>query len=198
QPRGILIGNVSIPPGDIHTLAAQGEISLPTPPAVDVDQDGNAHDLDVFKAGTSTRTPELVSGFHGVAVAPNNSATTSALTISLAGGTVGVAVSAGVNVIKTRTQAYVGANALVNQDISNAAAQQSVSVSAGNDLHQLAVGASVAGGEVGVGPAVPVAGLANPPPGLLGTGAGVQGPGDRLVPWDAPGGGGRMGVRGGG
>src|SRR5262249_15309870 len=82
-------------------------------------------------------------------------------TLSVAGATVGVAVSAGVDVVSATTQAYIGANALVNSDLSAADPNQSVLVGAGDAFYHLAIAGRAAGGFVGDGPAVGVNVISN-------------------------------------
>src|SRR5205823_1052571 len=77
----------------------------------------------------------------------------STFTISIAGGTAGVAISAGVNVVNTHTTAFIGDNATVNADTAGANSAQSVHVAAGNDFTHLAVAGTLGVGEVGVSPA---------------------------------------------
>src|SRR6185436_10358168 len=67
---------------------------------------------------------------------------------------IGIAVS--VNVINATTSAFISDDAKINQDQSNAAAGQSVTVVAANDFRHTAVAGAVSVGTVGVSPAVDV------------------------------------------
>jgi hypothetical protein len=69
------------------------------------------------------------------------------------GGTAGVAASAAVKTIKSNTQAYIGAGALINSDPAYRAETQSISLTAKNSATTLAgvVGSGSGGGSAGVG-----------------------------------------------
>ena len=74
-------------------------------------------------------------------------------TVTLGIGSVAVAVSAGVDVVKATTDAYIGASANVTAGPGTTA---SVLVGASDDFYHLSVGAGLAFGGVGVAPAVGV------------------------------------------
>ncbi len=149
-------------------LSAKGEVGLPKVGPTDTDQDGkdnaNAQGLTMQRVVT----PEVQSGFHGLSVVATNRDDIEDYSVSLAGGTVAVAISAGVNVIENTTRAYVGQNAIVNQDTSTGNAAQSVRIAAGSDFAHVAFAGSVAGGEVGVAPAASVTVLKNSTEAYLG------------------------------
>ena len=155
---GIESGGVGANP-DIDNLKAQGDIKAPQLGAMDAKQDGG-DDLrsDSFKR---TVTAGTSAGFHGLAVSATNKDDIATFTFSVGGGTVGVGVSAGVNVVTTGTKAYIGGGANVNEELSGAGASQSVLVAAGNDFKELAVAGTLGAGTVGVAPAVGVTVLAN-------------------------------------
>jgi hypothetical protein len=102
-------------------------------------------------------------------------------TVSVGGGYVGVGISAGVNVISTTTNAYIGSDAVVNQDTSSAAASQSVLVAAGSDFKHMAVAGTVGVGAVGVAPAVGVTVLSMTTAATIGAGATVNAKSEVLV-----------------
>ncbi len=93
-----------------------------------------------------------MSGFTGVAVGATNQDEIRTFTVTLGVGSVAVAVSAGVDVVKATTQAYVGANANVTAGPGAGA----VMVGASDDFYHLSVGAGLAFGGVGVAPSVGV------------------------------------------
>ncbi len=88
-----------------------------------------------------------------MAVTATNQDDIEVFTMSLAGGMVGIAISAGVNVITTDTVAFIGAGAQVNVDDTGANTYQSVKVAAANDFYHVAVAGTLAVGAVGVAPA---------------------------------------------
>ena len=93
-----------------------------------------------------------MSGFSGVAVGATNQDEIRTFTVTLGAGSVAVAVSAGVDVVKATTQAYIGASA----NVSTGASTGAVMVGASDDFYHLSVGAGLAFGAVGVAPAVGV------------------------------------------
>jgi hypothetical protein len=166
---------------DTATLSSMGEINVPDLDIMDANQDGGDDLNDGSFIGQRTATPGTRSGFHGVAVTATNKDDIESLTISLAGGIAGVAISAAVNVVDTNTSAYIGAGAQVNADTSGAGALQSVHVAAGNDFYHLAVAGSLGVGVVGVSPAVDVTVLKNTTQALVGAGATVNAMNDVTV-----------------
>jgi hypothetical protein len=143
--------------GDRTNLQSAGQVNTPQIGQMDLNNSGSGQDVqDASLSGRRTASLDTQSGFHGVAVAASNRDEIRTFTVSLAGGIVGVAVSAGVDVVNATTQAYVGNHATVNGDTSGANAAQSVLVGAGDDFYHLAVAGTIAGGLVGVAPAVGV------------------------------------------
>ena len=139
---------------DINALRNSGEVSSPNVDGVDTNDDGSK-DQDPSATGDRVLTPDQVT-VRGVAVSATNRDDIETYSVGLAGGTVGVAVAAAVNVVTTHTNAYVGDGALVNVDQANASVAQSVLVSAGNDFHHVALAAGAGFGAVGVAPGVDV------------------------------------------
>ncbi len=183
-PQAIETSTMSGVPTDVQALQSQGDISLPTLPNLEVgslDTNPSSTDLAVFTSGRRYGSPVMEQGFHGLAVTATNSDNIGSLTIGVAGAYVGVAVSAGVNVIKNMTRAYVGANGAINQDQSTAGPSQCVLVAAGSDFHHLAVVATLAAGAVGVSPAVNVTVLGNTTQAYLDAGSVVNANGDVQV-----------------
>lgn len=129
---------------------------------------------DPSLAGARNVAAETTPGFRGVAVAATNQDEIHTFTISLAGGMVGVAVSAGVDVVHANTEAFIGNNASVNASDASAAAAQSVLVGAGSDFHHLSVAGSLAVGYVAVAPAVGVNVIGNTTRAAIGDGATVR------------------------
>ena len=156
---------VNVTAGD---LSAKGEVGLPKVGPTDTDQDGKDNASAPGLKKQRVVTPEVQSGFHGLSVSATNRDDIEDYSVSLAGGTVAVAISAGVNVIENTTRAYVGQNAIVNQDTSTGNAAQSVLVAAGSDFAHVAFAGSVAGGEVGVAPAASVTVVKNSTEAYLG------------------------------
>jgi len=89
-------------------LKGQGEVNVPVIDAVDADQQGGNDATDPALSGALERTTATRSGFSGLNVTATNRDDIEAFTMSVAGGTVGVAISAGVNVVSNTTQAYIG------------------------------------------------------------------------------------------
>ncbi|TMB93338.1 MAG: hypothetical protein E6J38_11040, partial [Chloroflexi bacterium] len=121
---------------------------------------GNMPSSDASASGPHSVSANELPGFRGVAVTATNSDDVNAVGIAVAlGGSAGVGVGGAVNVITVDTTAKVGANAHVNDPApSGANADQSVFVSAGNQLHVLFASASLSiGGGAGVGVGVGVA-----------------------------------------
>ncbi|HET6237314.1 MAG TPA: hypothetical protein VFE41_20495 [Acetobacteraceae bacterium] len=112
-----------------------------------------------------------MSGFTGVAVGATNQDEIRTFTVTLGVGSVAVAVSAGVDVVKATTKAYVGANANVS---AGPGATSAVMVGASDDFYHLAVGAGLAFGAVGVAPAVGVNVITDTTNASIGNGATVK------------------------
>ena len=171
--------------GNQSALQNQGQVGTPTLGPMDLQGNGNSESLsgmDPSLSGERTATLGTASGFHGVAVTASNRDEIRTFTLSLAGGVVGVAVSAGVDIDNATTHAYIGDDALVNTtNTSSANAAQSVLVGAGVDFYHLAVAGTLAGGAVGVAPAVGVNVVNNTTTAEIGQGATVDAAGDIAV-----------------
>src|SRR5262249_40592437 len=124
-------------------------------------QSGGNNLTDPSLSGKRVVAPTTTPGFHGVAVTANNRENIRTLTIALAGGIAGIAISADVNVLNTKTRAYVGDGAIVNQSTAGASGVQTVEVGAGDDFYHLGLAGSIGGGVVGVAPAVDVTVVGN-------------------------------------
>jgi len=179
--EGIQAGQAGVESSDATTLAGDGEVNVPNLDIMDANQDGGDDLGDGSFTSQRISEPGIKHQFHGIAVTATNRDDIEAFTISLAGGTVGVAISAGVNVVDTDTTAYVGDNAVINDSLTGADEDQSVHVAAGNDFYHLAVAGSVAGGVVGVGPGVDVTVLDNTTEAYIGAGASVKAADDVTV-----------------
>ena len=168
--EGVQTSSLSGTPTDSSALKGQGEIKTPQLQAMDPNQNGSNDLTDgsfsgqrILTSGTGVR-----SGFRGLSVTAMNRDDIETFTISVAGGTAGVAISAGVNVVDTTTSATIGQDAKINEDLATANAAQSVHVAAGNDFYHMAVAGTLGVGVVGVSPAVGVTILSNT------TGAGIS------------------------
>ncbi len=106
--------------------------------------------------GDRTTSVSTMPTFHGVAVTATNQDEIRTFTVTFGAGEVGIAVSAGVDVVNANTQAYIGANATVNTNPSGASGNQAVLVAAGDDFYHLSVGVGVGVGAVGIAPDVGV------------------------------------------
>ena len=159
---------------DSGLLAAEGEVGLPT-------EDQNAqkqHATDESLEGQRVVTPVTEPLFHGLAVTATNRDDIESYTISGGFGTVGIAISAGVNVADITTHSGLGAGAVVNSDLSDANAEQSVRIASGSDFQHVAIAAGFAGGLGAVAPVAGVTVLTNQTTADLGAGASVQAIGD--------------------
>ncbi|WP_164773391.1 LEPR-XLL domain-containing protein, partial [Mesorhizobium sp. M7A.F.Ca.CA.004.01.1.1] len=98
-------------------------------------------------------TASVDTGFRGVAVSASAKDDVETFAISVGGGgSVGVAVGAAVNVVDTKTKAFIGADAQINQDMAGPGnAGQSVLVAAASDFSHVGVGAGAAFGGSGAG-----------------------------------------------
>ncbi|MEO1524344.1 MAG: hypothetical protein AAFX06_02860, partial [Planctomycetota bacterium] len=152
-------GDVSLD-SNSGTLKAQGEVGLADLDSINADQQGgnDANDQSL----TSQRVANLTTtSFRGLAVTATNRDDIETYTISLAGGIAGVAVSAGVNVINTNINSYLGDGATINGDNTGASSAQDVMVASGSDFYHFALAGTLAAGVVGVAPAVGVTVLNN-------------------------------------
>ncbi|MCP3913837.1 MAG: hypothetical protein GY713_23190, partial [Actinomycetia bacterium] len=142
---------------DSSTLSGEGEVKVPLMGAMNADQQGGNDLSDNSLSGQRIANLGTRSSFRGVSVSATNRDDIETFTISLAGGTAGVAISAAVNVVDTATRAYIGANALVNSPpTAGTNGSQRVHVGAGNDFYHMAVAGTLAAGVVGVSPAADV------------------------------------------
>ncbi|MEO1524778.1 MAG: NosD domain-containing protein [Planctomycetota bacterium] len=165
-------GGVSLD-ADSGSLAAEGEVGLPT-------EDQNAqkqHATDESLEGQRVVTPVTDPMFHGLAVTATNRDDIESYTISAGFGTVGIAISAGVNVANITTHSGLGAGAVVNSDLTDANAEQSVRIASGSDFQHVAIAAGFAGGFGAVAPVAGVTVLTNQTTADLGA-ASVQAIGD--------------------
>ncbi|MEL6105485.1 MAG: right-handed parallel beta-helix repeat-containing protein, partial [Planctomycetota bacterium] len=152
-------GDVSLD-SDSGTLKAQGEVGLADLDSINADQQGGNDANDQSLTSQRLATPTTTS-FRGLAVTATNRDDIETYTISLAGGIAGVAISAGVNVINTNTNSYLGDGATINGDNTGANAAQDVLVASGNDFYHFALAGTLAAGVVGIAPAVGVTVLQN-------------------------------------
>ncbi|HET9187009.1 MAG TPA: hypothetical protein VFN80_03575, partial [Acidothermaceae bacterium] len=141
--------------GARSSLRAAGQVGTPSLSDMDLHNTGSGESVPSDSFSRSTAVAQQ-GNFHGLAVGATNRDQVRTFTLSLAAGVVGVAVSAGVDVVSATTQAYIGDDAVVNGDTSAADSRQSVLVAAGNDFYHLAIAGTLAGGAVGVAPAVGV------------------------------------------
>ena len=168
---------------DSSGLSGQGQVNTPSLQAMNLGSGSQSvNGMDPSLSGVRTASLGIESGFHGVAVTASNRDEVRTFTLSLAaGGDAAVAVSAGVDVVNATTKAYIGDKATVNANTSAGNAAQSVLVGAGDDFYHLAVAGSVAGGFVGVGPAVGVNVITNTTEAYIGQDATVNALGDIAV-----------------
>ncbi|MBI1398269.1 MAG: LEPR-XLL domain-containing protein, partial [Betaproteobacteria bacterium] len=149
------IGNVDVTGGH-RVTATDGEVGTPVVPKLDPRQDGSDYRTNPSFTGQRVARADTDAGFSGLAVTATNRDDVETYTFAIAGGQVAVAVPASVNVVDTKTRAWVGSGAAVNTDAAGAASGQSVLVGAGNDFSYLAVEACAGGGYVGVATGVGV------------------------------------------
>ncbi|HYC46066.1 MAG TPA: LEPR-XLL domain-containing protein, partial [Burkholderiales bacterium] len=161
--------------GDRSSLRASGQIGTPDIGAMDLNADSSQEEVQNDSL-TGKRTTSLGTDtdFRGVSVSATNRDEIRTFTFSLAAGTVGVAVSAGVSVVNATTEASIGDSAKVNESTANANAAQEVLVGAGSDFFHLAVAGTLAAGAVGVAPAVGVNVIGNTTNALIGSSAVVN------------------------
>ena len=138
-------------PNQRNALHAQGQVNTPKIGGMDLHNSGSAEQPD-DKSLTGRRSTKLAqdTGFHGIAVTATNRDAIRTFTISFAAGSVGVGVSAGVDVVHAKTTAFIDDNAVVSANGG------SVLVAAGDDFYHLAVGVAIGVGGVGVAPNVGV------------------------------------------
>ena len=145
--------------GNHAAFQSEGTVGTPNVSGMDLTGSGNSQSVDSMNQSlTGNRTTSVATqgGFKGVAVAATNQDEIRTFTVALGGGVVAVAISAGVDVVNAKTQAYIGANATVNTGSGAAGSGQTVLVGASDDFYHLSVGAGVAIGFVGVAPSVGV------------------------------------------
>ncbi|HVC51376.1 MAG TPA: LEPR-XLL domain-containing protein, partial [Stellaceae bacterium] len=170
--------------GNRASLQSQGQVGTPSLGGMDLSGNGKNTDMsteDPSLSGVRTAGLATDTGFHGLAVTASNRDEVRTFTVSLAGGLVGVAVSAGVDVSNATTKAYIGDNATINGDTTLADPAQSVLVGAGSDFYHLSVAGTLAGGAVGVAPAVGVNVITNKTEASIGASATVNALGDIAV-----------------
>ncbi|WP_456654689.1 hypothetical protein [Bradyrhizobium sp. JR3.5] len=149
-------------PSDRAQLKSQGQVNTPQLGDMDLNNNNSKTQMkteDPSLSGRRSAPVHLAPGFHGLAVAATNTDAIRTFTISFAAGSVGVGVSAGVDVVHATTKAYIGDNATINTDTPAPVVgprAQSVLVGAGDDFYHLAIGVGVGVGGVGVAPNVGV------------------------------------------
>jgi hypothetical protein len=168
--------------GNHAAFASAGQVGTPSLGGMDLTGNGNNQSINNSSlSGLRTTSVDTQAGFHGVAVAATNQDEIRTFTVTFGAGEVGIAVSAGVDVVKANTQAYVGNNALVNTGSGAPSAAQSVLVGAGDDFYHLSVGVGVGVGAVGVAPTVGVNVITNTTGAAINTGAKVNAAGSIAV-----------------
>ncbi len=143
--------------GNHAAFASSGQIGTPQIAGMDLTGNGSSQSINnPSLSGNRTTSVDTQTGFSGVAVAATNQDEIRTFTVTFGAGEVGIGVSAGVDVVKANTQAYIGVGAAVNASLAGANANQSVLVGAGDDFYHLAVGVGVGVGAVGIAPSVGV------------------------------------------
>jgi hypothetical protein len=174
-------------PTDRANLRKQGQVNTPQLAPMNLsngggdnvaDKDSGDSSLKAKRGAAPTMSP---TAFHGLAVAATDTDEVRTFTFSLGAGEVGVAVSAGVDVVSATTHAYIGANATVNAGSPALGGAGNVLVGAGDDFYHLAIAGSAAGGYVGVAPAVGVNVISNDTQAFIDHGATVNAANDIVV-----------------
>ncbi len=163
------------------SLSAQGEIGSPRVGNMDVDQKGGNDANDPSMTSQRTLVPRTRANFRGLSVTSTNRDDLEVYTISLAGGLVGVAISAGISVVEANTTAYIGNGANINADSLSPSPEQSIQVAAGHDFSQVGFGTTLSGGAIAVSPSVGVAVLSNTTDAYIGSGANLRAANDLSV-----------------
>ena len=171
ESEGIDASEGTIESKTTSSMSGDGEVSLPT-----LSADSGGNDISA-RTAAADETP----GFRGVAVTATNQDDIEVFTLSFAGATVGVAVSAGVNVVDTNTLAHIDAGAQVNTDAAGANSGQNVHIAAASDFYHLAVAGTIAVGVVGVAPAVDVTVLSGTTKAYIGSSADINAQNDITV-----------------
>ncbi len=142
----------------IASLQANGEVGSPRAGNNDVNKDGSNDATDPSMTSQRVVTPALRNDFRGLSVTSTNRDDLEIYTFALGfGGTVGVAISAGVGIFENTTQAYVGRGAKVNESMAAAGSGQNVQVIANNDFQNVIYDGSIAvGGSAAISPAIGV------------------------------------------
>src|SRR4029077_705417 len=125
-----------------------GSVGTPQLAPMDLNGDGSKQEMsgrDGSLSGVRTADVGPQSGSRALAVAASSRDEIRTFTLSLAGGLVGVSVSAGVDVDNATTKAFIGDHAQVNTT-GTPDASQSVLVGAGEDFYHLSVAGTLAGG----------------------------------------------------
>ncbi len=165
--------------GNRSSFTSEGQIGTPSLGQMDLTGGGSSamqspdsqnQSLSSTNGNRQTSVGTM-SGFSGVAIGATNQDEIRTFTVTLGAGTVAVAVSAGVDVVKATTAAYIGANATVTAGPGTAS---SVMVGASDDFYHLSVAAGLAFGGVGVAPAVGVNVITDTTTASIGNGATVK------------------------
>ena len=154
--QGIEANNSSVTSDNSSTLSNGGEVKKPQLASMNVDSSGGNDVNDSSFTYQRTANLATMGGFRGLSVTATNRDDIEAFTMSVGGGTVGVAVSATVNVVTANTKAYISDDAVINSANSGEHANQSVNVGAGSDFYNLSVAGTLGVGVVGVSPAADV------------------------------------------
>lgn len=96
-------------------------------------------------------------GFKGLSVSASNNTDLMNIVVGLGAGAAGVSLNAGVAVVNASADASVENDAIVNQNILQAADGQKVLISAGNNFNYMAVATSLGFGVAGIAPAANIA-----------------------------------------
>ncbi len=142
----------------IGSLQTSGEVGSPRAGSNDVNKDGSNDATDPSMTSQRVVTPALRNDFRGLSITSTNRDDLEIYTFALGfGGTVGVAISAGVGIFENTTQAYVGKGAKVNESLTGAGIGQNVQVIANNDFQNVIFDGSIAvGGSAAISPAIGV------------------------------------------
>ncbi|MFN8738567.1 MAG: beta strand repeat-containing protein, partial [Pirellula sp.] len=166
---------------DMQGLQEQGEVGLPNVNSTRRADSNENMATDEGLTGQRTVLPAERNDFRGLSINATNRDDHGFYTLSGAGGTVGVAIAAGVGVFTTNTTATIGDNAKINRLSHNGSDSQSVNVTAANDYQQVMVDAAAAGGVVGVSPSVGVAVVEVNTEASIGSGALVNAKDDIII-----------------
>ena len=161
--------------GNHAAFASQGQVGTPSIAGMDLTGNGNIQSISNSSlSGDRTASVDQQTGFHGVAVGATNMDEIRTFTVTFGAGEVGIAVSAGVDVVNATTKSYVGSRATVNASTTGANPNEAVLVGAGDDFYHLSVGVGIGVGAVGVAPDVGVNIITNTTQAYIDTGATVN------------------------